>query len=182
MGANHNIKRYGELWPDYRIEHGLKILEQLKQWIIISGGWAWHFMSEPNHTEYKHAHDHKDIDIFVNPKRVPLVMRVLLEEGFQKVWTRYDYLPSQENFRRYEKTDWLENGKQIRITIDFFESVSVETITVNGWMIVEPKTLLGYYSNIHSSDKCWAVKAALKLLNQGKDPVGNTLLSKNPLK
>lgn len=182
MGANHNIKRYGELWPDYRIEHGLIILEQLKQWIIISGGWAWHFMSEQNHTEYKHAHDHKDIDIFVNPKRVPQVMRVLLEHGFQKVWTRYDYLPSQENFRRYEKTDWLESGKQIRITIDFFESASVETITVNGWTIVEPKTLLGYYSNIHTSDKCWAVTAALKLLKQGKDPVGNTLLSKNPLK
>jgi hypothetical protein len=139
-------------------------------------------MSESNHTEYKHAHDHKDIDIFVNPKQVPQVMRVLLEQGFQKVWTRYDYLPSQENFRRYEKTDWLESGKQIRITIDFFESASVETITVNGWTIVEPKTLLGYYSNIHSSDKCWAVKAAVKLLEQGKDPVGNTLLSKNPLK
>ncbi len=182
MGANHNIKRYGELWSDYRIEHGLKILEQLKQWIVISGGWAWHFMSEHNHTEYKHAHDHKDIDIFVNPKHVPQVMSVLLEQGFQKVWTRYDYLPSQENFRRYEKIDWLESGKQIRITIDFFESASVETITVNGWKIVAPKTLLSYYSSIHSSDKCWAVKAASKLLNQGKDPVGNTLLSKKPLK
>ena len=43
MGANHNTKRYGELWPDYRIELGLKILEKLKQWIIVSGGWAWHF-------------------------------------------------------------------------------------------------------------------------------------------
>lgn len=182
MGANHNIKRYGELWPTYRIKHGLDILEKLKPWIIISGGWAWHFMSVENHTEYKHAHDHKDIDIFVNPKLVPKVMQVLLEEGFKKVWTRYDHLPSPENFRRYEKSDWLDNGKQIRTTIDFFESTSIETIEVNGWNLVAPKTLLSYYSNIHSSDKCWAVKAAVQLLNKGKNPVGNPLLSKNPLK
>ncbi|MEP1487912.1 MAG: hypothetical protein ABJK28_05760 [Algibacter sp.] len=63
MGANHNIKRYGEQWPDYRIKQGLDILEQLKQFVILSGGWAWHFMSPTNHIEYKHAHDHKDIDI-----------------------------------------------------------------------------------------------------------------------
>ena len=67
------------------------------------------------------------------------------------------------------------------MTIDFFESSTVETIQVNGWTLVEPKTLLSYYSNIHSSDKCWAVKAAIKLIAKGKSPVGNALLSKNPL-
>lgn len=181
MGANHNIKRYGELWPSYRIELGLHILTQLKQWIIISGGWAWHFMSPPNHTEYKHAHDHKDIDIFVHPKNVAHVMQILLKNGFEKVWTRYDHLPSNENFRRYEKREWLSIGKQVRITIDFFESKDVETVQVNGWNVLEPKTLLSYYSNIHSSDKCWAVKGAMQLLKKGKNPVGNSLLSKNPL-
>ena len=68
MGANHNTKRYGECWPSFKITHGLDILEKLKESVIISGGWAWHFMSPKNHTEYKHAHDHKDIDIFVHPK------------------------------------------------------------------------------------------------------------------
>jgi len=181
MGANHNIKRYGEQWPNYRIEQGLDILNKLKAWIIISGGWAWHFMSPEDHTEYKHAHDHKDIDIFVRPKDVAEVMVILAQEGFKKVWTRYDHMPSNENFRRYEKIDWLASGKQVRVTIDFFESSTVKTIEVNGWKLVEPKTLLSYYSNIHSSDKCWAVKAALQLIKNGKSPVGNTLLSKNPL-
>ena len=181
MGATHNIKRYGELWPDFRIDLSLEILEKLKSFITISGGWAWHFMSKPNHIEYKHAHDHKDIDIFVHPKNIAKVMCILLEDGFKKVWTRYDHIPSPEKFRRYEKTDWLVNGKQIRITIDFFESKNIETILVDGWSLVEPKTLLSYYSNIHSSDKCWAVKAAVKLVQQGENPVGNTLLSKNPL-
>jgi len=181
MGANHNIKRYGELWPDYRIELGLEILEKLKQWIVLSGGWAWHFMSAPNHTEYKHAHDHKDIDIFVNPKNVAQVMHILLEEGFQKVWTRYDHLPSNENFRRYEKVDWLHMGRAVRITIDFFESSTIQTKQVNGWQVVAPEELLSFYSNIHSSDKCWAVKTAVKLLSEGKNPIGNPLLTKNPL-
>jgi hypothetical protein len=181
MGATHNVKRYGELWPNFRIELSLEILEKLKELITISGGWAWHFMSLANHTEYKHAHDHKDIDIFVNPKDVAKVMCILLDEGFKKAWTRYDHMSSQEKFRRYEKIDWLDGGKQIRITIDFFESKHIETIHVNGWKLVEPNTLLSYYSNIHSSDKCWAVKAAMKLLQQGENPVGNHLLSKNPL-
>ena len=181
MGANHNIKRYGEQWPSYRIDYGLDILKKLKPWVIISGGWAWHFMSTKNHTEYKHAHDHKDIDIFVHPKDVAEVMVVLLNNGFHKVWTRYDHLPSNENFRRYEKINWLDTGKQIRVTIDFFESATVKTIEVDGWKLVEPKTLLSYYSNIHSSDKCWAVKVAMQLLEKNINPVGNALLSKNPL-
>ena len=181
MGANHNIERYGELWPNYRIELGLELLEQLKPWVVISGGWAWHFMSPPGHLEYKHAHDHKDIDIFVHPVNVAQVMRILLEQGFRKVWTRYDHLPSPENFRRYEKIDWLLDGKQVRITIDFFESKQVKTINVDGWSLVAPVTLLSFYSNIHSSDKCWAVKAALKLLENEKDPVRNPLLIQNPL-
>lgn len=181
MKTIHNIKRYGELWPSYRVELGLKILDKLRQWIIVSGGWAWHFMSEMNHKEFKHAHDHKDIDIFVNPKNVSVVMQILLEEGFEKVWTRYDNMPSNENFRRYEKLDWLPTGKEVRVTIDFFESKNIEHVQVNGWKVVAPKTLLNLYSNIHSSDKCWAVKGAVKLLKEGENPIGHPLLSRNPL-
>lgn len=181
MGANHNTKRYGELWPNYRVELGLEVLNEIKEWAIISGGWAWHFMSPANHTEYKHAHDHKDIDIFVHPKDVAFVMRKLQELDFEKVWTRYDHLQSNENFRRYEKVHFLETGRQVRVTIDFFESKNVDCIKVEGWKVVSPKVLLSYYSNIHSSDKCWAVKAAVKLLKQEEQVVGNELLVKNPL-
>ncbi|CAM1339999.1 hypothetical protein [Tenacibaculum amylolyticum] len=180
MKTTHNIKRYGELWPSYRVTLGLKILKKLKQWVIVSGGWAWHFMSEMNHKEFKHAHDHKDIDIFVNPKNVGVVMQTLLDEGFEKVWTRYDHMPSNENFRRYEKIEWLPTGKQVRVTIDFFESNTVESIQVNGWNVVKPEMLLSFYNNIHSSDACWAVKAVTKLLKTGENPVGNPLLSKIP--
>ena len=180
MTQEHNEKRYGELWPDYQIELGLDILIKLKQWIVISGGWAWHFMSEDNHTEYKHAHDHKDIDIFVHPKNVAQVMHILIEEGFHKTWTRYDHLPSNENFRRYEKINWLHIGREVRTTIDFFESSTLKTQNINGWQVVAPEMLLSFYSNIHSSNNCWAVKSAVKLVAEGKNPVGNPLLSKIP--
>ncbi|WP_291902777.1 hypothetical protein [Chryseobacterium sp.] len=94
MGATHNVKRYGEVWPEFRIRLGLEILDKLRDKVIISGGWAWHFMSETGHTEYKHAHDHKDIDVFVKKENVADVVIILQKEGFQKVWTRYDHLPS----------------------------------------------------------------------------------------
>ncbi len=181
METKHNIKRYGELWPDYRIRLGLAILEQLKPWVVVSGGWAWHFMSPQPHPEYKHAHDHKDIDIFVDPTTVAEVMPILQRDGFQKVWTRYDHLSNPERFRRYEKIEWLPEGRPIRVTIDFFEARNLKTIEVDGWTLVAPEVLLGYYSNIHSSDKCWAVKAAYSLLEQGIDPVGHERLIKNPL-
>jgi len=171
MGAPHNKKRYGELWPSYRIQYSLQILIPLKDLVILSGGWAWHFLSPIGHTEYKHAHDHKDIDLFVDPKNVAEVMYILLENDFQKVWTRYDKLPSDENFRRYEKTVITENEKSVRITIDFFVKPSIPFRKTKGWMIVEPSYLLGLYSNIHSSDKCWAVQAAIKLLEQKIDPL-----------
>ncbi len=180
MKREHNTKRYGEIWPQYKIDKGLEILKILQQWIIVSGGWAWHFMSEENHIEYKHAHDHKDIDIFVHPENVAQVMLLLQENDFEKVWTRYDHIPSNENFRRYEKIDWLPKGKQYRVTIDFFEAKNIETIKVNNWTLVAPKTLLGFYSNIHASGNCWAVKKAFELLVNGKNLIGNPLLSKIP--
>ncbi|THV62905.1 hypothetical protein [Chryseobacterium candidae] len=180
MGAPHNIKRYDEVWPEFRIRFGLEILNQLKDKVIISGGWAWHFMSEKGHTEYKHAHDHKDIDVFVKKENVAEVVIILQQKGFQKVWTRYDHLPSEENFRRYEKTVELENEKIYRITIDFFERDDLETLETNGFTVVRPDILLSFYRNIHSSDKCWAVMAAKELLQKGINPVGNPLLSKMP--
>ncbi|MBQ4802643.1 hypothetical protein J8L88_07210 [Aquimarina sp. MMG015] len=171
MGAPHNKKRYGELWPSYRIQYALEILVSLKDVVILSGGWAWHFLSPLNHTEYKHAHDHKDIDLFVDPKNVAEVMNILLENNFQKVWTRYDQLPSDENFRRYEKTILTEDEKSVRVTIDFFVKSNIPNRMAKGWSIVEPSYLLGLYSNIHSSDKCWAVQSVIKLLDQNIDPL-----------
>ncbi len=35
MGAPHNIKRYGELWPEFRILLGLEILNKLKALLNI---------------------------------------------------------------------------------------------------------------------------------------------------
>lgn len=74
----------------------------------------------------------------------------------------------------------LENGKFLRITIDFFERNDLETIEANGFTVVRPDVLLSFYRNIHSSDKCWAVMAAKHLLEKGIDPVGHPKLSEIP--
>ena len=171
MGAPHNKRRYGEVWPKDRITYTLKELILLKDLVVLSGGWAWHFLSPKNHIEYKHAHDHKDMDLFIHPKNVAEVMHIIQQNGFEKVWTRYDRLPSEENFRRYEKTVETDTGKDIRITIDFFVSASIPVQKAKGWTVVAPSFLLGLYTNIHSSDKCWAVQAAFKLLMKNINPL-----------
>jgi hypothetical protein len=179
MGAPHNPVRYGETWPQHRIDACLAEIAAIRPWVILSGGWAWHFMSPKGHVELKHAHDHKDIDLFVHPNDVASVMAVLQDRGFSKVWTRYDRLPSDESFRRYEKS--VESaGKPVRVTIDFFVRPDVPHREIDGWRVVEPRFLLSLYSSIHSSDKCFAVRAAAELMEHGHDPVGREELMQPP--
>ena len=181
MAAPHNKQRYGELWPQHRIDASLRELEAIKPWVIISGGWAWHFMSPKNHSEYKHAHDHKDMDLFVEPGNVALVVSTLKQRQFERVWTRYDHLPSEEDFRRYEKHSADESGHPpVRLTIDLFVAADLPVRLIDGWNILEPRHLLGLNRNIHSSDKCFAVQAAVKLLSRGIDPVGREELVRIP--
>jgi hypothetical protein len=179
MGAPHNPSRYGETWPQHRIDACLAELEAIRPWVIVSGGWAWHFMSPKGHVELKHAHDHKDIDVFVSPQDVAAVMATLQDRGFSKVWTKYDRLPSDESFRRYEKT--VESGSTtVRVTIDFFVRGDVPHREIDGWRVVEPRFLVSLYSSIHSSDKCFAVRAAADLIERGIDPVERAELMQPP--
>lgn len=173
MGDPHNTARYGELWSQRRIDLCLEEMEFLRPHVVFSGGWAWHFMSAPGHPEYKHAHDHKDIDLFCNPEEAESwrVIPGLKTRGFERVWTKYDKLPSEEEFRRYEKT--VEGDSPVRITIDFFFKKVPEILLYDKWRVVDPATLVTYYSSIHSSKSCFAVQAATKLLAKGVDPVGH---------
>ena len=180
MAAPHNPSRYGETWPQHRIDACLAELAAIKSWVILSGGWAWHMMSPKGHIELKHAHDHKDIDILIGPEQVGQVVSTLNTRGFQKVRTKYDRLPSPEEFRRYEKIVEPLEQPAARVTIDFFVCNDVPHRTIDGWRVVEPTFLLSLYSNIHSSDKCFAVQAAVKLIAQGIDPQGHEALVKVP--
>jgi hypothetical protein len=176
MADPHNKKRYGETWDSSEIVCYLGELQTLKDIVIFSGGWAWHFMSPVGHIEYKHAHDHKDVDIFVLPQNIYAVIQKLAEQEFKKVHTRFDGLPNNNDFRRYEKIT-REGPKLI---IDFFVSKDIQIKNVYGWQVVDPKQLLTFYKTIHSSDNCFAVKAAADLLKRGIDPVGREELVKIP--
>ncbi|HEC84461.1 MAG: hypothetical protein DRR08_16105 [Candidatus Parabeggiatoa sp. nov. 2] len=189
MSDPHNKNRYGEEWPQSRIDACLEELEAIKPFVIVSGGWAWHFMSPEGHVEYKHAHDHKDIDLFVRPDEVATVVSILKSRSFEKVWTKYDKLPSQEDFRRYEKRVEFDDKTSVKlkisptsvkVTIDFFVSSEVPYREIDGWRVIEPTFLLGLYKSIHSSDNCFAVQAAARLIEQGIDPVGHPELVEIP--
>lgn len=185
MADPHSKERYGETWPSILINSYLWELdsscdESLRSHVIFSGGWAWHFMSPVGHVELKHAHDHKDVDIFVPPEKVPLVINLLAQQGFKKVSTRFDGLPNNNDFRRYEKIT-KDNKKLI---IDFFvqKDIVVREVERPGiwktvpWKVVDPRQLITFYKTIHSSDNCFAVKAAAKLIEQNIDPVNRVEL------
>ena len=175
MGDPHNPNRYGEVWSQTKINAYLQELFFIAPDVVLSGGWAWHFLSPAGHPEYKHAHDHKDVDVFVNPDKVASVCMDLEELGFHKVRTRFDKHQSEEEFRRYEKV--IDGDpERFRVTIDFFVK-EMPFRQIGEYRVVEPVELLKLYGKIHSSENCWAVTAARKLLAQGIDPQGRAELT-----
>jgi hypothetical protein len=163
MAAPHNPKRYGELWDNEKLKATLKQLEHIKSMVVLSGGWAWHFISPQGHAEYKHAHDHKDVDVFVEPNKAWSLIAVLHQLGFAKESTRHD----SNQFQRY--TSAAPEGK---IVLDIFVD-SVPCVEANGFLVVEPSHLLSLYNSIHTTDNCWAVKNADKLLQKKISPINH---------
>ena len=164
MGDPHNPKRAGELWNQDRIDYQLSQIIQIKDHIILSGGWAWHFMSPPGHKEIKTQHDHKDIDVFVKPTEWGDMFRWFNANGYERQRTIYDD-PSGK-FSRYTK--FYEGGK---VVFDMFLE-EMDFIEIDGFRVVEPNKLLAMYGVKHSSDLCKAVVEAKKLVAKGINPVG----------
>ena len=174
MGDPHRKERYGQTWDESRIAVYLSDLEEVKPYVVLSGGWAWHFLSPEGHTELRHAHDHKDVDIHVPPPLVGRVIGMFMAKGYSKSRTQWDNHPRTKasGFRRYERIAKDSRGRQFKVTIDFFVA-EVREIKVRGWRIMDPLSLLLLYGDIHSSDKCFAVPAARRLLAAGEDIVGH---------
>ena len=172
MADPHNKERYGETWDQGRIDEYIRVIKMIKEYVIVSGGFAWHFMSPKGHVEYKHAHDHKDVDLFVIPEFSGIVIGRLQLEGFKKTPTRYD--TKGKKFVRYEKQD----GK-LKLTFDLFFD-KVPYVGIQGFKVIDPRHLLSLYKSIHSTDNCWAVQAAYKLVKKGYDPIGREELTTIP--
>lgn len=163
MAAKHNKDRYGELWPLETIKAIEAEIEALKDYVVISGGWAWHYMSPP-HIDYKHSHDHRDADLFVIPERSWELFAKLAERGFEKTATRFDGVTP--NFVRYVKYE-------PKVILDLFTEHVPTVILDSGIQVVEPNYLLSLYGVKHSSDTCFSVKIARELIAKGESPINN---------
>lgn len=175
MGAPHNPQRYSEEW---KVEDLLFIdneIDAVKDLVVVSGGWAWHWMTPVAHPEYKHAHDHKDADLFVSPEDVGELMEALEQRRFEKQWTRFD--DHNADFHRYVKEDDLDEecrvDKRRKVILDLFTEEVPFVETASGIRVVEPKHLLSLYGVKHSSGECFSVQIAKELIANGQDPNGH---------
>ena len=167
MAAPHNTKRYGETWDANEITVLAGEIDALKDLVVVSGGWAWHFMSPP-HKELKHAHDHKDVDLFVAPGQMWELMACLAERSYEKTWTRFDGV--SDDFHRYTKT--VDGVKPVKVILDVFTGDLPAVDTPSGIRVVQPAALLPLYGVKHSSVQCFSVQIARKLMARGIDPNG----------
>jgi len=170
MSAPHNPARAEELWNETRLAVILDEITAIRDYVVLSGGWAWHFMTPSGHTELKHAHDHKDVDVFVAPAHVGKLIALLKKRGYKKTWTRFDRLPSSQDFTRYTKVVETKD-EAVKVMLDVFVA-EVPSVEAGGFRVVEPKFLLSLYGSKHSSDQCFAVRIASRLLARGIDPIG----------
>jgi hypothetical protein len=145
-----------------RIAEHMQELERVKDFVVISGGMAWHLMSPP-HRELKALHDHKDLDLLVIPEHFQTVVAILKGAGYEKTWTKYDGI--SKDFYRYTKYG------RFKIMLDLFVE-QTPFVEVQGFKVVAPAHLLTFYKSKHMSDYCTAVQAATALVAQGIDPVG----------
>jgi len=164
MGAPHNTKRYGEEWNAAELSAISTAVELIQGHVVISGGWAWHFMTPP-HVELKHAHDHKDVDAFVAPDRKGELVDLLKGLGFERTWTRHD--GKSDDFHRYTV---VEDGFQV--ILDLYTGNVPSVSTESGVAIVEPKHLISLYGTTHQSKECFSFQLAKELIAKGIDPVG----------
>jgi hypothetical protein len=173
MGDPHNPARAGETWNLERLKLMETEIFQLMEFVpvVLSGGWAWHFMSPQGHKEVKTHHDHKDIDIFVDPNNFSELLEYFRAYGYEKARTLYDDPSGQ--FVRYVKH--VEGTGKVVYDV-FLESAPHIEVYAAEWpavvRVVEPKHLLSLYGDKHTSEECLAVIEARKLVAKGISPVG----------
>ena len=161
-----NPKRVDEMWDLTRVKAVDAEIKMFPSYIVLSGGWAWHYIS-PKHEERKILHDHKDIDMFVPPEKFQELATFLKNHDYQRIWTKYDKHSTE--FYRYEKRVGSDE-QSVKILIDVFLK-EVPFITMGIRKVVEPKTLLSFYGEVHTTDDCVAVIAAKQLLARHVNPV-----------
>lgn len=180
MADPHRPDRYGELWNQSHIDCCEVELRAIRDLVTVSGGWAWHFMSAPGHAELKHAHDHKDLDLFAAPGDVAELSARLQAQGYVRSVTRFDKKPAPYPFRRMVRDVDLGPQGVHTVILDLFTGEVPSRILPSGWRVVDPAHLLTLYKTVHGTDTCFAVKAAARLLRTGIDPVGHPDLASPP--
>lgn len=173
MSDPHNKSRYGEVWPRERLDACLAAMRLVKDRVVVSGGWAWHFMTTENHPEYKHLHDHKDVDLFTAPEDAYIVMEAFRSHEFRRTHTMHD---QQRDFWRYEKGIEVDDHI-VKVTIDLFIR-AVPHIMVKGWKITPPEYLITLYGTIHANEGCFAKKAAEHIMAKGESPIDHPMMAK----
>jgi hypothetical protein len=160
-------------WKQEKLQAQLIAVEAVKDYVVVSGGLAWHLMSPP-HIEKKTVHDHSDVDLFIKPEYAQTVISILKGRGFQRYWTKYDRI--SDNFMRYGLTSEIptvdpKKPKRVKVLLDLFIE-EVPSRQVGGFNVITPEALLPMYETKHASKECTAVKAATRLVARGIDPLG----------
>lgn len=158
--------RDSEKWSQDKIAAYLKVLRDLKMYVGVSGGWAWHFMCPEAHTEYQRLHDHSCVDLMVPPRTASSSQDIIERLGFVRtsgILPR-PYQDSTLDFTRYERP--AKARHPLRLRVNFFVKDVPLLQCRGGWLVVRPDVLI----DIYNPKSCVSHDAAKKLLAAGASP------------
>ena len=121
-------------------------------------------------------HDHKDVDVLIPVARAQEFAAFLKSDGYTKIWTKYDGRANkQANYKDFYRVEKhvpcaLDN---VKVQMDvFLQDVPWVRVLSCDLRVVEPKTLLSFYSVKQcTTDDCKAVIGARKLVAKGINPM-----------
>lgn len=141
-----------ETWDPLLLAAYLNLLQELKAFVVIGGGWAWHFLSPKGHIEYKNLHDHQELDILAPPRTIETAHTALQRSGFKATTLG----PLDRQYR---------NQESFLLVVNFRVQDAPVVQCPGGWLVLPPDQLLARYGR-----QGLAARAASEFLASGKKP------------
>lgn len=165
---------FGQRWNPVR----LRVIEQelvaFQPYVVLSGGWAWHFLTPPGHTEYVAAHDHEDADVVVLPQQVAPLMVLLTARGYERAQKGCVDPDSDIDLNRYTRVV-NHHAEPVKVVLGIMVA-DVPHVEAGGFRVIEPSLLLADASR-HGSRACLSARIARDLVARGEKVAGHPAMA-----
>lgn len=165
---------FSQRWNPLRLQVIEQELVAFQPYVVLSGGWAWHFLTPAGHTEYVEAHDHEDADVVVLPQQVAPLMVLLTARGYERTQSLGVGSESDIDMNRYERVV-RHHAEPVKVTLEMMVA-DVPHVEAGGFRVIEPSLLLTH-APPYGSRACLSARIARELVARGETVAGHPAMA-----